>query len=108
MSNAWPHRGTHNNLTEAEAEMLALIAEEAGEIVQAVTKILRHGFDAKHPRDLDGSDNRERLMEELGDVAAAVQIAEDHGLVDSLTIRVAANDKRRRVGRYLHAVKVAP
>lgn len=32
-----------NNLTPGEAERLAMLAEECGEVIQAVGKILRHG-----------------------------------------------------------------
>ena len=37
-----------NQLDCAAAERLAVLAEEAGEVVQAVTKILRHGYDRVH------------------------------------------------------------
>ena len=38
-----------NKLTPAEAERLAMLAEECGEVVQIVGKILRHGYDSQHP-----------------------------------------------------------
>ena len=33
-----------NGLTPAEAKRLALLAEECGEVLQAIGKVLRHGF----------------------------------------------------------------
>ena len=33
-----------NQLTPAETERLAILAEECGEVIQAVGKILRHGY----------------------------------------------------------------
>jgi hypothetical protein len=35
-----------NQLTDAEAERLALLAEECGEVVQVIGKILRHGYES--------------------------------------------------------------
>ena len=32
-----------NNLTPGEAERLAILAEECGEVIQIIGKILRHG-----------------------------------------------------------------
>ena len=56
-----------NNLWPAEAERLAMLAEEAGEIVQIVGKILRHGYGSYHPANPD-MDNREMLNRELLDL----------------------------------------
>ncbi len=39
-----------NNLTPGAAERLAVLAEECGEVIQAVSKIQRHGYDSGHPR----------------------------------------------------------
>ncbi len=41
-----------NRLTPAEAERLAMLAEEAAEVIQIVGKILRHGYASYHPDDL--------------------------------------------------------
>ena len=62
-----------NGLTNAQSERLAMLAEEAGEIVQAVGKILRHGYTSKHPAYLDGLNNRQMLEEELRDLLAVAQ-----------------------------------
>ena len=100
-----PPVGVCNRLSAAETEMLALIAEEAGEIVQAVGKILRHGFDSRHPRDLNGPDNRERLVRELGDLKAAIVIADQNNIIDAFHVQTAVQDKLARIGQYLHAVR---
>jgi hypothetical protein len=60
-----------NNLTLAEAERLAMLAEECAEVVQVIGKILRHGYDAHHPADPRTS-NRALLANELMDVDAVV------------------------------------
>ncbi len=86
-----------NKLTPAEVERLALLAEEMGEAIQAIGKILRHGFALHHPD--GGPTNREMLERECGDVLC---------LIDFLCI--AGDMKHDRVisGRYRKAVTMQP
>jgi NTP pyrophosphatase (non-canonical NTP hydrolase) len=56
-----------NRLTSAQAERLAMLAEEAGEIAQAVGKILRHGYNSYHP-DVPEITNRQLLYREIKDL----------------------------------------
>lgn len=70
-----------NKLTPAEAERLAMLAEECGEVIQVVGKILRHGYDSYHPVNPRVS-NRDLLAKELRDVNAilmAMGLNELHG-----------------------------
>lgn len=55
-----------NGLSPAEAERIAMLMEEAGEVVQACGKILRHGLESRHPD--GGPTNREALETELADL----------------------------------------
>lgn len=55
-------------LTEGARERLEMLAEEAGEIVQAVTKILRHGYDSYNPNDPLKITNKDNLELELADL----------------------------------------
>ncbi|MFC5004130.1 hypothetical protein ACFPIJ_40685 [Dactylosporangium cerinum] len=48
---------------------LAKVAEEAGELLQVVGKLVATGG---HPEHYDGSDLRARLVEECGDLLAAI------------------------------------
>lgn len=89
-----------NQLAEAEAERIALLMEECGEVVQICGKILRHGFDSCHPE--SGEINRHTLMKELGDVEAAVQLMNMEGDIADCTVKGYADVKLRKVGRYLH------
>jgi len=58
-----------NGLTPAQAERLAMLAEECGEVIQVIGKILRHGYDSSHPSDRTVT-NRELLGRELTDLYA--------------------------------------
>ena len=66
-----------NGLTPAEAERLFMLSEEAGEIVQAVGKILRHGPNSRHPE--GGETNIETLRRELSDLIAVATIMREKG-----------------------------
>lgn len=57
-----------NQLTPAEAERLAILAEECGEVIQIVGKVLRHGYSSFNPDNRRLGDNRHQLEVELGDL----------------------------------------
>lgn len=91
-----------NRLTPAEAELLALLAEECAEVIAVVGKILRHGYESWHPdgdRDLT---NRRLLQLELGDVRCAQDMLEAAGAVNAAAILLRSMDKRAKVQQYLH------
>jgi len=53
--------------THEEKEILNILLEECSEVIQAISKIFRFGFDSRHP-DYPLLTNRVHLMEELGDL----------------------------------------
>jgi NTP pyrophosphatase (non-canonical NTP hydrolase) len=61
-----------NKLTPAEDERLTMLAEECAEVIQAVTKIQRHGYASHHPD--GGPDNRENLQRELTDMSGVLRL----------------------------------
>lgn len=96
-----------NQLTPAEAERLALLAEECGEIIQIVGKILRHGYESHDPTKPSRAGepvmtNRDLLTCELGDYEAAMKMMLLARDVDSEHVAAAMCAKEKRVGRYLH------
>jgi NTP pyrophosphatase (non-canonical NTP hydrolase) len=98
-----------NRLELAEAESLTLIAEEAGEIVQAVGKILRHGLYTHDPADDSGNDNSDDLEKEIGDLLAAVDIAIFNigsTVISRRAIETARRRKLKSISKYLHHAKV--
>ena len=97
-------RNDFNDMTEAEAETLACLSEEAGEIVQIVAKALRHGLGSCHPD--GGETNRENINKEVGDLLAIVSIAVGWGMLDADSIESYRRGKLDRIERYLHHAKV--
>lgn len=98
----------------AERERFALLAEELGEAIQIVGKILRHGLYSRNPLDGSGPLNVDMLEREIGDVLAAVYILSAHGSINQLDIDKARAAKLSKVGQFLHekpnveAAKLAP
>ena len=89
-----------NDLTAAETERLALLAEEMGEAIQVIGKILRHGYLNCHP---DGGPNNRGLLEkELGDVRhAMIRMCEANDVGKNM-VHAYAEKKRFAVTKYLH------
>jgi hypothetical protein len=63
-----------NELSPGEAERLAMLIEECGEVIQAATKILRHGYASYDPTDESKGNNQTMLGKELGDLDAIIGI----------------------------------
>ncbi len=63
-----------NQLTPAQAERLAILMEECGEVVQIIGKILRHGYDSCSPFGASQETNRQALVRELFDIKAAAML----------------------------------
>lgn len=93
--------GHFNGLTPAEAERLAMLSEEAGEIVQAVGKILRHGYDSHHPAAPETS-NRFMLEREIADFQTVVSMMVLGMDIDPGKISVRGAVSAERKLRYSH------
>lgn len=68
-----------NELTDAQLEALAILAEECGEVVQRVGKVLRHGLMSRRPS--TGELNVKLLQDEIGDICAALDVLTDLGVI---------------------------
>ena len=91
-----------NGLTPAEAERLAILAEECGEAVQIIGKILRHGYHSYHPDDPNGPDNRAMLVKELGDVHCVMDLMAELGDFNGADVHRRSREKRLRLQHYTH------
>ena len=91
-----------NGLSEAQLERLVLLSEELGEVIQAIGKIIRHGYASVNPTQPNSPTNRKMLERELGDVAHAVELMVDADDVSALAIECHRNAKAARVETYLH------
>lgn len=90
-----------NSLSSAQTERLALLTEEMGESLQAIGKVLRHGYNAVDPITRTIYDNRKNLSMELGQVSHAMALLAVKDL-DSLVFEQAVLDRNDKVKAYLH------
>lgn len=95
---------SHPSLTPAQAERLEMLAEEDAEIVQACTKILRHGYDSQHPDD-PGETNKEQLEEEIMDVHAVLGMMRYAGDIETPDVVAHTAGRIQRKFRYTHHQK---
>ena len=94
-----------NKLTPAETERLACLAEECGEVIQIVGKILRHGYADFNPFDPVHTENRVLLEKELGDLRYWMVNMCEEGDVNKEAIHQNAELKGLRVQQWLHHQK---
>lgn len=88
-------------LTEAQIERLNCLQEEAAEIVQAASKILRFGFESKHPSRPEGPTNREHLEEEIGNLMVILEFMSHNEDVDDERVNAQIQLKSDTIGKYL-------
>lgn len=91
-----------NNLTPAEAERLALLSEECGEVIQAIGKILRHGYESHNPNIKHHQGNRLDLQDECGHIQAAIILLQNSQDISPEETKYAQKLKLAAVGKYLH------
>lgn len=91
-----------NRLSFAEAERLALLAEECAEVVTMVGKTLRHGYESVNPLKLEDGTNRDRLIQEIGDVISVIRLMAVKGDFKWADVNHAATLKDERMKPWLH------
>lgn len=91
-----------NGLSPAEAERLACLAEELGEAIQVIGKILRHGYDDWSPFDETRTTNRQNLERELGDISAVCQRMDEEDDIDPLRVKRAHHAKMAKLPKWTH------
>jgi NTP pyrophosphatase (non-canonical NTP hydrolase) len=94
-----------NQLTPAEDERLAKLAEECAEVIQAIMKVMRHGYRRHNPDALGmfvNETNREGLQREIADVMIAIARMTHAEDVNGDTIEDITANELRHSGRYMH------
>lgn len=91
-----------NALSAAQAERLFLLAEERAESIQAIAKILRHGYESYNPNNPALGNNRCQLEREEGDGMAAMDLLCRSGDLKIVNMTEHAVRKQDHVQQYLH------
>lgn len=82
-------------MNNKEKEILLIAQEECAEVVQAISKIFRFGYDSRWPH--DGVDNRNRLTEEVGDLIAMIKLMSDNNIIDINEVSKASERKMTKL-----------
>lgn len=90
-----------NGLSDAQAERLAILAEEMAEVTQVIGKILRHGYESGAEY-TNGRTNRDLLADELGDLRVAVRMVMRAGDISVGRMAAHATAKEESIQQYLH------
>jgi len=75
-----------------EQELLVILQEECGEVIQAVAKIHRFG---------KSEDNLEALEDEFADMIALMKLLMEEGYLDGLAIEEKAERKIKKLETYM-------
>lgn len=79
-------------------EALRIMQEESAEVIQAISKIFRFGYNGKHP---DSSQtNLEHLEEELGDLVCMLEILTDTKIISSQNVKKYADAKKQKLRKW--------
>jgi len=82
-----------------EAEILTILIEEAAEIQQRATKLLRFGRDEIQPG--QPLTNMQRMSGEIGDFMAVLRLAEKAGLIDQSGVEAQRQRKHEKLRKYM-------
>ena len=89
-------------LSLTELERLAMLSEEASEVIKNINKIIRHGYSSYNPDGDIEKTNRVLLEEEIGDFLGIMDLMIDMRDVNEDTIEAARNAKLERSQKYMH------
>lgn len=87
-------------------EILNILSEECAEVIQAISKCHRFGFDNHKPGELKS--NIEHLNEELGDLLAMIDLLKEEGVVSTGSLNEAKIKKIDKLKKWSTIYRQAP
>lgn len=91
-------------LTDYEREILMILMEECGEVIQAASKLVRFG---KENRPDNHVSNVFTLSAEYGDLCVVARMAEDAGLIRQTAVEEGKERKRDRLAHFMQTRRSA-
>ena len=92
--------------TPYEREIAVILLEEAAEVQQRITKLLRFGALETQPGGT--MNNAQRLGFEVGDLLEMIDLCIRSGLIDSECVADGRKNKRAKLARFLQTASEAP
>lgn len=77
-------------------EILLITQEECAEVTQAISKVFRFGFTAKH----NGKTNKQHLEEEIGDLECMIDLLKQSGAIDDFEVAKAKIAKSEKLNKW--------
>lgn len=87
----------------SQLEILSLIAEDAAQVIQSISRIQRLGFDSTHHDEVEKfgyTVNRTMLETKLGELTFLISLAIENKIVVSDQITLAAEAKKEKLSKY--------
>jgi NTP pyrophosphatase (non-canonical NTP hydrolase) len=93
-------------MNDSKRERLIMMAEECGEVVQMIGKVLRHGPENYHPADVDRVTNISLFREEVVDILAIYDMLIESGdILNKITQDEIIARKRKKLKYTYHQNK---
>lgn len=90
------------DMTPQQRELIEMLAEEAGEIVQICMKALRHGASSYHPADQSRRSNSMTIADEVADLCTVARQINRSGLYPKIPTDEEMDRIWKRKLRYTH------
>lgn len=92
---------SNSGLNDYQEELLTILMEECGEVVQEICKIQRFGlFEESHH--IIGKSHLECLEQELGDILACIDLLKDATIgISDEGLELAKQLKHKKVGKWM-------
>ena len=84
-------------MNSKQKEVLLIAQEECAEVIQAISKIFRFGFDSVWPIEHSSPNNKERLEEEVGDLLAMIDILVEKCIISDCNVNQARHKKKQKL-----------
>ena len=80
-------------MNEKQREVMLIAQEECAEVVQAISKCFRFGFDDSY----ENETNQQRLEKEVGDLMAMIDLMVDNDIVSRYNVQIQSAAKREKL-----------
>lgn len=92
----------HTLPTKAENEMLDILQEECAEVIQAISKIKRHGWDSYNPDILAAPTNQDHFSDEVAQLLTVVGMLMGGNRLSEVRMGEEAKRKEANLKKYTH------